>query len=112
MSRRRRSQASLKPDRRGLLHADLHGMPVRDEETGEPQLVDVDGVPIEPDDTESRAVLRVQAVPARRRERRAATGRRAEPADSRHDGWQRGPANGTAYPGHRRRPGQIPLSRA
>ena len=48
---RSRSQASLTPDDRGLLHAELHGMPVRDEATGEPQLVDQDGVPIEPDDT-------------------------------------------------------------
>jgi len=45
--------ASLKPDRGGLLHAELHGMPTRDENTGEPRLVDEDGVPIEPDDTES-----------------------------------------------------------
>ncbi|MEX2309254.1 MAG: PDZ domain-containing protein [Pirellulales bacterium] len=44
---------SLEPDRRGLLHAELHGMPTRDEETGRPRLVDEDGVPIEPDDTES-----------------------------------------------------------
>ena len=29
-------KASLTPDRRGLLHAELHGMPTRDEETGEP----------------------------------------------------------------------------
>ncbi len=27
-------EASLTPDRRGLLHAELHGMPVRDEKTG------------------------------------------------------------------------------
>ncbi len=46
-------EASLKPDRRGMLHADIHGMPMRSEETGEPNLVDVDGVPIDPDDTES-----------------------------------------------------------
>ena len=46
-------EASLTPDRRGLLHAELHGMPARDEATGEPRLVDEDGVPIEPDDTES-----------------------------------------------------------
>ncbi len=46
-------EESLEPDRRGLLHAELHGMPTRDEETGEPRLVDEDGLPIEPDDTES-----------------------------------------------------------
>ena len=27
-------KASLTPDRRGLLHAELHGMPARDEATG------------------------------------------------------------------------------
>jgi hypothetical protein len=46
-------QASVTPDRRGLLHAELHGMPTRDEATGAPRVVDEDGVPIEPDDTES-----------------------------------------------------------
>jgi cytochrome c2 len=46
-------EASLAPDRRGLLHAELHGMPTRDEVTGAPRIVDEDGVPIEPDDTES-----------------------------------------------------------
>ncbi|MEX2093325.1 MAG: PDZ domain-containing protein [Pirellulales bacterium] len=45
--------ASLKPDRRGMLRADIHGLPTRNEETGEPNRVDIDGVPIEPDDTES-----------------------------------------------------------
>lgn len=46
-------KASLTADRRGLLHADLHGMPARDEKTGEPRMVDAEGVPIEPDDKES-----------------------------------------------------------
>jgi cytochrome c551/c552 len=45
--------ASLTPDRRGLLRADIHGMTTRNEETGAPNRVDIDGVPIEPDDTES-----------------------------------------------------------
>ncbi len=47
-------EASLKPDRRGMLHADLHGMPALDEKTGQPRVVDSDGVPIEPDDHESQ----------------------------------------------------------
>ncbi len=46
-------QASLQPDRRGLLRADIHGLTTRNEETGDPNLVDIDGVPLEPDDTES-----------------------------------------------------------
>lgn len=46
-------EASVAPDRRGFLRADLHGMPMRDEVTGQPRLVDADGVPIEPDDKES-----------------------------------------------------------
>jgi cytochrome c2 len=44
---------SLTPDRRGMLHADLHGLTLRNEETGEPNRVDIDAVPLEPDDTES-----------------------------------------------------------
>ncbi len=53
-------KASLRPDRRGLLHAQLHGMTVRDENTGAPRLVDEDGVPIEPDDTESQPYYEFQ----------------------------------------------------
>jgi hypothetical protein len=53
-------EASLKTDRRGLLRADLHGMPVLDEETGAPRLVDEDGVPIAPDDTESKPFYQFQ----------------------------------------------------
>lgn len=45
--------ASLKPDSRGLLHAELHGMATRNTETGEPNVVDEDGVPLEADDDES-----------------------------------------------------------
>lgn len=46
-------KASVTVDKRGMLHAELHGMPVRDEATGAPRLVDADGVAIEPDDKES-----------------------------------------------------------
>ncbi len=46
-------KASLTTDQRGLLHAELHGMPTRDEKTGQPRMVDQDGVPIEPDDKDS-----------------------------------------------------------
>jgi cytochrome c551/c552 len=46
-------KASLTPDRRGLLHADLHGLTARSEATGQPDRVDQDGVAIAPDDTES-----------------------------------------------------------
>jgi cytochrome c551/c552 len=53
-------KTSLTPDRRGLLRAELHGMPTRDESTGAPRVVDVDGVPIEPDDTESEPFYEFQ----------------------------------------------------
>lgn len=53
-------QASLKTDDRGLLHATVHGMPVRNETTGVPQLVDQDEVPIEPDDKESQPHVQFQ----------------------------------------------------
>jgi hypothetical protein len=53
-------KASLTADNRGLLHAELHGLTVRNEETGKPQLVDEDGVPIAPDDTESKPYYQVQ----------------------------------------------------
>lgn len=46
-------RASLQADRRGLLHAELHGMPARDDKTGLPRMVDQEGVPIEPDDKDS-----------------------------------------------------------
>jgi hypothetical protein len=45
--------ASLQTDRRGMLHAELVGMPVRNDETGEPNVVDYDRMAIEPDDDES-----------------------------------------------------------
>ncbi len=46
-------KASVTADKRGLLRAELHGMPARDEATGKPRLVDADGVPIEADDKDS-----------------------------------------------------------
>jgi hypothetical protein len=53
-------EASLKPDRRGLITATLHGITTRNEETGAPRRVDIDGVPIEPDDTESEPFYEFQ----------------------------------------------------
>jgi cytochrome c2 len=47
-------KSSLTPDRRGFLHAELHGMTARDEKTGLAKMVDQEGVPIEPDDKESQ----------------------------------------------------------
>jgi mono/diheme cytochrome c family protein len=91
-------KASLTPDRRGLLHARLHGMPSRDETTGVPRFVDLDGVPIEPDDTESEAFyefdLYQHAVVsgALRRVGQEKLQIAAKPDRS-------GPAEGKAYPG-------------
>jgi hypothetical protein len=48
----RQLQESLQPDRQGRLFASLRGMPVLDEETGEPQLVDQDFIPIDRADAE------------------------------------------------------------
>jgi cytochrome c551/c552 len=53
-------KASLQPNRRGLLHAELHGMPMMSEETGAPVLLDEDGVPIPPDDTEAKPYYQLQ----------------------------------------------------
>jgi cytochrome c2 len=44
---------SVTPDSRGRLHTRLSGMPVMNEETGQPLRVDIDGIPLEPDDAES-----------------------------------------------------------
>ncbi|HEX2473279.1 MAG TPA: hypothetical protein VHK01_00955, partial [Lacipirellulaceae bacterium] len=92
-------QASLTPDRRGLRHAELHGMPTRDEATGAPRVVDEDGVPIEPDDTESQPFYEFQLY-----EHALVSGA------TRLVGLQNlmipakrgagGPARGTAYPGY------------
>jgi hypothetical protein len=92
-------QASLTPDRRGLLRAELHGMPTRDEATGAPRIVDEDGVPIEPDDTESAPFYEFQLY-----EHAVVSGAMRMvgvqnlmiPA-KRGEG---GPARGTAYPGY------------
>ena len=46
---------SLAADRRGRLHATLHGMPVLDPETGRPQRVDEEGTPVADDDPEAKA---------------------------------------------------------
>jgi hypothetical protein len=46
-------ETSLTADRRGLLHARLVGMPVRNETTGSPQIVDEDGVALDPEDKET-----------------------------------------------------------
>ncbi len=53
-------EASLRANQRGLLQAQMHGMTVLNEETGQPQLVDEDGIPIEPDDTESQPYAQLQ----------------------------------------------------
>ena len=46
-------EASLQTNNQGLLNVTLHGLPVFDQETGKPSIVDEDGVPLEPDDDES-----------------------------------------------------------
>ncbi|MEX0643552.1 MAG: hypothetical protein WD468_12675 [Pirellulales bacterium] len=91
-------KASLTPDERGLLHAQLHGMPALDETTGKPRLVDQDGVPIESDDTESEPyfefVLYEHAVVAGELRR---VGQEPLPIKAKRDGL--GTAWGTAFPG-------------
>jgi cytochrome c551/c552 len=92
-------EASLATDRRGLQHAELHGMPTRDEATGAPRIVDEDGVPIEPDDTESQPFYEFQLY-----EHALVSG------ETRMVGVQNlmipakrggaGPERGTAYPGY------------
>ena len=82
-------KASLTADRRGLLHADLHGMPARDEKTGQPKMVDQEGVPIEPDDKESARFYEFVPYPAGDRRRHSAGGGRADAANSGGDRWQR-----------------------
>jgi cbb3-type cytochrome oxidase cytochrome c subunit len=91
-------EKSLEPDRRGLLHAELHGMPMRDEETGQPRLVDEDGVPIEPDDTESAPYYEFQLYQhavVSGAPRVVGLQNLTVAADREHGG----PARGTAYPG-------------
>jgi cytochrome c2 len=92
-------EQSLQADRRGLLHATLHGMPVRDEETGRPRLVDEDGVPIEPDDTESVPYYEFQLFePAVVSGAPRVVGLQNLQIEA--DREQGGPARGVAYPGH------------
>jgi cytochrome c2 len=92
-------KASLTTDRRGLLHVDLHGMPARDEKTGEPKMVDQEGVPIEADDKESARFyefvpyqpVTVAGIPR-------AVGVQTLRIPAAADGS--GPANGKAFAGH------------
>jgi cytochrome c551/c552 len=94
-----RIAASLEPDRRGLVHATLHGMPMRDEASGAPRIVDADGVPIEPDDTESDPFYEFQLY-----EHAVVSGAlRMVGVQNLMIPAQRdrsGPAQGTAYSGH------------
>jgi cytochrome c2 len=92
-------QASMTADKRGLLAAELHGMPELEAATGQPRLVDVDGLPIEPDDHESPryfefVLFRPAAVNGEIRKVGVQTLR--IPATM--DGTR--PARGEAYPGH------------
>ena len=91
-------KSSLVADRRGLLHAELHGMPARDEKTGEPRMVDQEGVPIEPDDKESpRFYEFVPFQPALVGGIPRAVGVQTLRIPAATDGS--GPARGKAYPG-------------
>src|SRR6185369_7358958 len=92
-------KASLATDKRGLLHADLHGMPARDDKTGQPKMVDAEGVPIEPDDKESPRFFEFlpfqsTLVGGQPRLVGPQTMRIAAAPDG------KGPARGTAFPGH------------
>jgi cytochrome c2 len=90
--------ASLEPDRRGLVHAELHGLATRDEATGAPRVVDIDGVPIEPDDTESERFYEFQLFQhavVNGALRMVGTPPLMLPASPAGDG----PAKGTAYAG-------------
>lgn len=65
--------ASTEQDRRGLFHTELVGMPVLNEQTGEPQRYDIDGLELTPQDTDldpyysfvlyQPALVQGQAVP-------------------------------------------------
>jgi cytochrome c551/c552 len=89
---------SLQPDRRGLLHAQLYGMPVRDEATGTVRIVDQDSVPLEAEDKSSppffQFTLYQQAVVSGA-PRVVGGPNLLIPADR----DRRGPANGVAYAG-------------
>jgi cytochrome c2 len=92
-------KASLATDKRGLMHAELHGMPARDDKTGQPKMVDAEGVPIEPDDKESPRFFEflpfqstlVGGVPR-------LVGPQTMRIPAAPDGM--GPARGRAFPGH------------
>jgi hypothetical protein len=92
-------KSSLAADRRGLLHAELHGMPVLDDKTGSPKMVDQEGVPIEPDDHESQRFFEftpyqpvlIGGIPR-------AVGMQTLRIAAASDG--KGPAKGKSYSGH------------
>ena len=90
-------KASLATDRRGLLHADIHGMTTRSETTGEPNRVDQDGVAIEPDDKESPPFYEFGLYqPAMVAGYPRLVGVQNLMIPAKTDGY--GPAQGTAYP--------------
>ena len=93
-------KASLTADRRGLLHAELHGMPVRDEKTGEPQMVDQEGVPIEPDDKESARFYEFMPYQPAIVGGNSAGGGRADAANSRGTQTATGRRAAKPIPGH------------
>jgi cytochrome c2 len=91
-------EASVKSDKRGMLRAELHGMPALDEKTGKPRLLDVDGVPIEPDDKESQPYFEfISFRPALVNGEVRKVGPPALKVQATMDGTR--PANGKAYPG-------------
>ncbi|HEY3393105.1 MAG TPA: PDZ domain-containing protein, partial [Lacipirellulaceae bacterium] len=92
-------EASLALDRRGLQHAELYGMPTRDEATGAPRIVDEDGVPIEPDDTESQPFYEIQLYQhALVSGATRLVGLQNLMIPAKREGG--GPARGTAHPGY------------
>ncbi len=101
--------ASLRADRAGMLHAQLHGMPVRDDSTGQPKIVDQDGVAVDPEDKESlpffQFTLYDEAVVSGYL-REVGVQNLLVPANRE----QTGPARQVALPWARRRPGKISLS--
>jgi cytochrome c2 len=89
---------STEPDRRGMLRADLYGMPVRNEQTGAPQIVDEDGVPLEADDSETPPFYQFSLFDhtvVAGAERLVGVQNLLIPKDRAHDG----PANGRAHAG-------------
>jgi hypothetical protein len=91
-------KASLTPDRRGMLHADLHGMTTRSEKTGDPNRVDQDGVALQPDDTESPPFFEFGLYqPAMVAGYARLVGVQNMMIPAKKDAY--GPAQGTAFPG-------------